>query len=238
MFKQCLSAVAVLLVAAAALMLSPGNVLAQHRGGGGHGGHGGGFHGGGFHGGGVRGGSWHGGGWHGGGWHGGGWHGHHHRGFYGYYPYWGWGDPWYYGGYASYNYWPNYYAYTPTYDYYSTPYYYGSAPDYGTYSQPSSNYTYGAQATPATDNTAVITVVVPADAQVWFGNSATSQTGTVRNFQSPPLNPGRRYVYEVRAKWREDGQEVTKARQVDVWAGARVTVDFTQPAASTAGASD
>jgi uncharacterized protein (TIGR03000 family) len=101
------------------------------------------------------------------------------------------------------------------------------------YPAPSSSYTYGTQVTPATDDTAFITVVVPADGQVWFNDSQTAQTGTMRSFQSPKLTPGHRYVYEVRAQWHENGQVVNQTRQVEVWAGARVNVDFTQPASST-----
>ena len=120
--------------------------------------------------------------------------------------------------------------------------YAGSLPYYGEdgfyYPQPSSSpapdaYYYGtAPATPTADNKAHIRVVVPEGAKVWFGTTATTQTGTVRYFESPQLAAGKDYTYEVKAQWRDkDGKEVTRTRQVDVRANAALTVDLTQPAA-------
>ena len=51
----------------------------------------------------------------------------------------------------------------------------------------------------------------------------------VRSFQSPPLTPGRRYAYEVRARWQANGRPVTQSREVRVTAGSNVEVDFPQP---------
>src|SRR5262245_11779316 len=53
---------------------------------------------------------------------------------------------------------------------------------------------------------ATIRVRVPADAEVWFGLEKTTQTGPERTFQSPPVPPGRSYVYSVRARWVEGGK--------------------------------
>ena len=70
-------------------------------------------------------------------------------------------------------------------------------------------------------------MVVPPDAQVWFDGKLTSQSGETRYFASPPLAPGRQYVYDVKVRWRDkDGKEVTRTRRVDVSANANVTVDF------------
>ena len=52
---------------------------------------------------------------------------------------------------------------------------------------------------------------------------------TSGTFQSPPLDPGRNYTYEVRARWTEDAKEVSQTRKVRVRIGQRVTVDFTRP---------
>jgi uncharacterized protein (TIGR03000 family) len=88
----------------------------------------------------------------------------------------------------------------------------------------------GAPAPPGTGNTATVCVVVPEGAQLWFGDQGTKQTGSVRYFESPPLTPGRKYYYDVKARWRDaNGKEVTRTRQVAVRANAVVTVDFTQP---------
>src|SRR5262249_9914799 len=93
---------------------------------------------------------------------------------------------------------------------------------------PSADYSYGAYAQPAPDNTAHIRLIVPEGAKVWFGNSATTQTGRVRLFDSPPLTPGKDYTYDVKATWSEDGKEVTRTRRVDVRANASTTVDLTR----------
>jgi len=97
---------------------------------------------------------------------------------------------------------------------------------------PSADYSYGAYAPSAPDNTARIRLIVPAGARVWFGNSATQQTGSVRNFESPRLMPGKDYTYDVKATWTEDGKEVTRTRQVSVAANRDVTVDLTTGDAS------
>jgi uncharacterized protein (TIGR03000 family) len=225
MSRQVFSVIAGLL-AAAAFALSPGTAAAQHHGGGGHGG------------GGHGGGGWHGGtAWHGGGWHDGGWHG-------GYYGHRGWGVgigvsyPWYgYGGYwpgsYGYSYSPYYYSNNVYYD--TSPYaadasyYYGATPAYSGVTSPGYAYGTTAPSAPTQDNTARVRVVVPDNARVWFNESATNQSGRVREFESPPLQPGRDYTYEVKAQWRDpDGNVVTRTRHVDVTANDSTTVDFTR----------
>jgi uncharacterized protein (TIGR03000 family) len=84
---------------------------------------------------------------------------------------------------------------------------------------------------PPRDLTAHVAVKVPADAEVWFGQRKTRQAGVLREFVSPELTPGAEYTYEVRARWLEGGNEVVRARQLAVSAGAWTTVDFTRPAA-------
>jgi uncharacterized protein (TIGR03000 family) len=74
-----------------------------------------------------------------------------------------------------------------------------------------------------------ITVVVPADAEVFFDGNPTSQAGTERLFISPPLAVGKKYHYDVRARWREGGRAVEQTRKVEVSGGGRVRVDFTTP---------
>jgi uncharacterized protein (TIGR03000 family) len=74
-----------------------------------------------------------------------------------------------------------------------------------------------------------IEVRVPADAEIWFDNSPTTQTGTVRQFVSPPLMPGHDYFYEVRAKWKEDGQQVIQNERITVHAGDQVSVVLPHP---------
>jgi uncharacterized protein (TIGR03000 family) len=46
---------------------------------------------------------------------------------------------------------------------------------------------------------------VPADAEVWFNGVPTKQTGTRREFVTPPLDPGGDYSYRLRVRWNEGG---------------------------------
>jgi uncharacterized protein (TIGR03000 family) len=103
----------------------------------------------------------------------------------------------------------------------------------GSYRAVTLPYTYGSLsiASPsdgarATDTPARITLSVPAGARVWFDGTPTTATGAVREFSTPPLRPDARYAYDVRARWTENGREVTQALQVEVLAGAHVNVTF------------
>ena len=114
------------------------------------------------------------------------------------------------------------YSYAPAF----ADYYYNGALTNGWTS--SANYSYGAYA-PAQKNTAHIRLVVPTDAQVWFGDEATRQRGEIRHFESPALEPGHQYVYDVKVRWRDkDGQDVTRTRHLGVSANSTVIADFTR----------
>ncbi len=76
-----------------------------------------------------------------------------------------------------------------------------------------------------------VRVIVPADAEVWFGDGKTKQTGTMCEFVSPELTPGKEYAYEIKARWKQGDKDVVQTRQVDVSAGAWKVVDFTRPPA-------
>jgi uncharacterized protein (TIGR03000 family) len=218
MFRKAVPFGAVLLLAGAAVLVTPG--LAPAKGGGHGGGHFGGGHFGGFRGG-------HFGGAHFGGFRG----GFHYRPYYHNY------------GYYRRGYYPRYYGYYPNYyNYY--PYYYGGSDDPGYYAGPAyqpdgENYTPGSAPSTSSyqpaeaESKALVTVKVPADARLWFDGHPTTSTGAVRQFSSPALTPGRRYAYEVRARWKEHGREVTQTRQVVVTAGADVRVDFPLPPGTT-----
>jgi uncharacterized protein (TIGR03000 family) len=75
---------------------------------------------------------------------------------------------------------------------------------------------------------AEIEVRVPAGADLWFAGAKTRQTGAKRLFESPPLEPGQWYGYDVTARWLQDGKEVLRKAHVSVAAGVRVALDFTQ----------
>jgi len=79
----------------------------------------------------------------------------------------------------------------------------------------------------SSDAIARVTVIVPADADVFIDGTQMTQTGTVRTFSTPPLEKGYRYSYTIRARWTEDGSPVEQSRTVAVTPGKGVRVDFT-----------
>ncbi len=110
------------------------------------------------------------------------------------------------------------------------PYYYSAAgyyqPLYAGQPVLTQNYSYGTY-TPAQNNEARLRLMVPSDAKVWFDGKPTQQSGTVRNFESPPLTPGQQYTYDIKVQWRDqNGKEVSRTRRVDVSANAAIQVDF------------
>ncbi len=155
-----------------------------------------------------------------------------YRGGYGGYR--GYGD---YRGYRGYGYYPGIgigIGFYGPYDY-GYDYGYGNSPAY-LYSQPpvvvaapnsNTNETAGA-APPAesVDDRALMQVLVPADAEVWFNGNPTTQRGEKRVFESTVLTPGHDYKYDIHARWTENGQTVDQTRTVVVHANARVGVDF------------
>ena len=71
-----------------------------------------------------------------------------------------------------------------------------------------------------------VTVLLPnPDAEIWFDGSATTQRGMQRIFNTPPLETGN-YVYNVKARWTEDGRTVNQDRRVEIRPGQPVLVDF------------
>src|SRR5262249_21369570 len=90
-----------------------------------------------------------------------------------------------------------------------------------------SSFTPAATAQP--DTVAHLIVNLPAGARLWLEGTPTTRTGPVRQFNSPPLAPGRRYSYQVRASWDEHGHEVTQTQKVGVTAGAHVEMRFPVP---------
>jgi len=163
-------------------------------------------------------------------------------GYYGYYP----ATSYFYPSYYSYGYYPYGWSYAPGYyaAYYPS-YNYGALGLYpsftGTdyYSTPVRSYSYAASgdtsgyysaATPDA-NTVKLNVRVPdPDAQVWVEGQLTRQRGTSREYvSSAPINPDRNYVYQVRARFVQDGRTVDETKTVPVRANETRTVDFTRP---------
>lgn len=68
-------------------------------------------------------------------------------------------------------------------------------------------------------DTALVVAHLPEDARIWFEGEPTKQTGTLRQFVSPPLTPGKRYTYRARVQWFEDGRWVGQVHSFPVHAG-------------------
>jgi len=142
----------------------------------------------------------------------------------------GYPEPRFYRGFRNYSYIPPLY-YTPPYvNFFSNPYLmYGAGGYEEPPFEPDSKPPPAPPPPPETNPTALITVKLPADAELWFEGTRTAAKGPVRDFESPPLAPGRRYAYEIRARWMEDGQPVNQTQEVTISPGDRVTVKFPVP---------
>jgi uncharacterized protein (TIGR03000 family) len=105
---------------------------------------------------------------------------------------------------------------------------FGSSITSPAYAIPRSNPSAGALEARRTP--VLIEVHVPApNAEVWVEGWKTASRGDWRQFLSPPLVPGERYAYDVRAQWFQNGREVNQIRKVPVRAGEQIVVDFTAP---------
>jgi len=75
---------------------------------------------------------------------------------------------------------------------------------------------------------------VPENAEVWIDGDKTTQTGTFREYVTPPLEPGQKFTYNVKARWLENGKEVVRDRRLDFYAGDRLMVNLMAPAKKAA----
>jgi uncharacterized protein (TIGR03000 family) len=85
---------------------------------------------------------------------------------------------------------------------------------------------------PAPADKALLVVRLPAGASLTIGDAVTKQTGPERTFVSPPLEPGKTYVYDLKATWDDNGKSKTVTRQAKVAAGRRTVVDLTKDEAA------
>jgi len=131
-----------------------------------------------------------------------------------------WGSPYYGTSYANQSY------YYPSYStqYYSTPSYYTTGDNSYYASQPAfsggsqSFYSGQDEDRDSNPNAIHVRLMVPPDARVWFEDQATQQSGMDRLFVSPPMQPGKDYVYHIKAQWMENGQQVNRSKDVTVHA--------------------
>jgi uncharacterized protein (TIGR03000 family) len=121
-------------------------------------------------------------------------------------------------------------TYSPTYQSYNLPIYSSnSMPVVVNANSTPSMVTEEEQEEPASAmRTASIQVRVPANAEIWFDNSKTRQTGALRIFVSPPLDSGKMFTYVVHARWTDNsGKVIDQTKKVEVQAGTWSIADFT-----------
>jgi uncharacterized protein (TIGR03000 family) len=80
---------------------------------------------------------------------------------------------------------------------------------------------------------AVLRVRVPDDADVLINGDRTAQRSGERRFVTPPLENGRKLHYEIRARWKEKGEDVDRIAIVPVRPGERLALDFLAPPSLT-----
>jgi uncharacterized protein (TIGR03000 family) len=74
--------------------------------------------------------------------------------------------------------------------------------------------------------TAQIIVKIPAEAELWFNETKTTQETSYRVFITPPLTSGQPLRYALRARWRLGTAELRRVEEIDVQPGQVHTVDF------------
>jgi uncharacterized protein (TIGR03000 family) len=148
----------------------------------------------------------------------------------GYRPYYGYGGRGH-GGYGNFSlYSGGYGIFSP----YSGGYGYSASPVPG---NPSPGYANPAVPVPTAagqpppDNAVHLQLIVPENAEVFFGDVRTRQTGKVREYVSPPLTPGEASTYRISVRSTgADGRPVNDTRDIRVHANDWSSIDFTRPA--------
>jgi uncharacterized protein (TIGR03000 family) len=83
---------------------------------------------------------------------------------------------------------------------------------------------------PPTTNEAQLQLLVPEKAEVMVDGIKTRQTGTVRDFVSPPLTPGKNMTYTIAVRYTDaDGKPVEETHSIRVRANDRLRIDCTKP---------
>lgn len=71
-----------------------------------------------------------------------------------------------------------------------------------------------------------VAIQVPDDAEVEIEGVRMQQGGAVRDFVTPPLDPGKKYDYAIGAAWLENGKVISRQRMVNVQPGDNLDVDM------------
>jgi uncharacterized protein (TIGR03000 family) len=82
-----------------------------------------------------------------------------------------------------------------------------------------------------TPNSAHLQLLVPENAEVLVEGSKTATTGTIREFESPPLTPGKNMLYSITVRYTDAaGKPVEETHSVRVRANDQLRIDCTKPA--------
>jgi serine/threonine-protein kinase len=73
---------------------------------------------------------------------------------------------------------------------------------------------------------ATVRIQVPADAILDFDGHKTMQVGPERVLVTPPLTPGKRYTYRIKASWQDAGKPVVREETVSLEAGQTIRLDW------------
>lgn len=139
------------------------------------------------------------------------------RGYYGWYG--GFGGNYYglYGGDFGY---PGYYAQPSYQSFYTEPVYVG----------PTNSIVPLAPVAENHPTTAQLTLQAPVGAEVLI-NGKKMEGGANRTFESPELQPGQKYTFDVKLSWMENGKKVEESRTVTMGAGEHQSLQYlAQPA--------
>jgi uncharacterized protein (TIGR03000 family) len=72
----------------------------------------------------------------------------------------------------------------------------------------------------------LITVWLPADAELEMVGQKMPGVGSVRRFQSPPIEVDKEFTYVFKAAWKDDGKARTMEKKVKVRGGQTIEVDL------------
>lgn len=107
----------------------------------------------------------------------------------------------------------------------------GATPGGGASSQPAQGAGQQPAEKPA-GYSARLRLRVPENAEVLVEGRKTASTGTIREFVSPPLEPGKNMIYSVLVRYNEGGKNMEETHTIRVHANDQLDVDCThQPAA-------
>jgi uncharacterized protein (TIGR03000 family) len=123
-------------------------------------------------------------------------------------------------GWYTNTYWYNWYY--PWYAYYNW-----SQGPYANWAASGGFATYGYRVpAPPGPVPALVTIHLPADAQLLFSGVAAAGSGEIRTFMTPPLEPNQEYGYEMTVEVRKDGRIFGLTKTVIILANDRKEIRF------------